>query len=40
MCNVINLRQTDILSIHITKGKIRKPIYQNAALDRGEISDS
>lgn len=40
MCNVINLGQIDILCIYITKGKIRKTVYQNMAFDRREISDS
>lgn len=40
MCNVINLKQIDIPCIYITKGTIRKSIYQKRVCDRGEISDS
>lgn len=40
MCNVINLKQIDILCIYITKSTIRKSIYQKRVFDRGEISDS
>lgn len=40
MCNVINLKQINILYIYTTKGTIRKSIYQKRAFDRGEISDS